>query len=120
MLYLSGQIASPIDPTVPLTASVTLEQLGDTKAQTVSALNKIKASLAARGYSLSDVVKLTVYLAADPKIGGMDFTGMNNGFAQFFGTRDNPNTVVRSTVQVAALVAPPFLVEIEATAAKTP
>lgn len=48
----------------------------------------------------------------------MDFAGMNDGFKQFFGTADNPATVARSTVQVAALAGPAFLVEIEATAAK--
>ena len=43
---------------------------------------------------------------------------MNDGFKSFFGTPDNPGTVARSTVQVAALANPAFLVEIEATAAK--
>ncbi len=37
---------------------------------------------------------------------------------QFFGTAENPGTVARSTIQVAALAGPAFLVEIEATAAK--
>lgn len=36
----------------------------------------------------------------------------------FFGTRENPNSVARSTVQVTALASPAFLVEIEAIAAK--
>jgi enamine deaminase RidA (YjgF/YER057c/UK114 family) len=36
----------------------------------------------------------------------------------FFKTADNPSTVARSTFQVAALVAPQFLIEIEAIAAK--
>jgi 2-iminobutanoate/2-iminopropanoate deaminase len=68
---------------------------------------------------MSDVIKLTVFVAGDPKLGGkMDFAGMNDGFKQFFGTADNPGTVARSTVQVAALAGPAFLVEIEATAAK--
>jgi enamine deaminase RidA (YjgF/YER057c/UK114 family) len=39
---------------------------------------------------------------------------MNEGFRQFFGTAENPNTVARSTIQVAALAAPGYLVEIEA------
>ncbi len=68
---------------------------------------------------MSDVIKLTVFVNGDPKLGGkMDFAGMNEGFKMFFGTTENPNTVARSTVQVAALAAPAFLVEIEATAAK--
>ena len=92
---------------------------GDTKTQTISALAKIKASLAAHGFAMSDVIKLTVFVAGDPKLGGkMDFAGMNDGFKTAFGTADNPGTVARSTVQVAALAGPSFLVEIEATAAK--
>jgi 2-iminobutanoate/2-iminopropanoate deaminase len=120
MLYLSGQVASPMDPKVPMSPSLTMDQVGDTKTQTISVLTKIKAALAARGYKMSDVIKLTVFVAADPKLGKMDFAGMNEGFKQFFGTAENPNTVARSAVQVAALAGPAFLVEIEATAAKAP
>lgn len=119
-LYLSGQLAAPIDPaskTPP--AQLTMADFGDTRTQTISVLNKIKAILAARGFAMSDIIKLTVFVAGDPKLGGkMDFAGMNDGFKQFFGTADNPGTVARSTVQVAALAGPNFLVEIEATAAK--
>ncbi|MFG6284307.1 RidA family protein [Sphingomonas sp. S6] len=119
-LYLSGQLAAPLEPAknVP-TAELTIADFGDTKTQTASILNKIKGILAEHGYTMADVVKLTVFVAGDPKLGGkMDFAGMNEGFKQFFGTADNPGTVARSTVQVAALAGPAFLVEIEATAAK--
>jgi enamine deaminase RidA (YjgF/YER057c/UK114 family) len=118
LLFLSGQLASPIDPKLPMSPSVTMEQLGDTKTQTISTLGKIKAALEAHGYKMSDVIKLTVFVAADPKLGKMDFAGMNEGFTQYFGTAENPNTVARSAFQVAALAGPAFLVEIEATAAK--
>lgn len=118
MLYLSGQIANPIDPSKPGT---TMEAFGDTKTQALSAFAKIKALLAAQGYAMSDVVKLTVFVAGDPKLDGkMDFAGFNAAYKQYFGTTENPNLVARSTVQVAALAAPMFLVEIEATAAKAP
>ena len=122
LLYLSGQLASPIDPAKQASpATLTTADLGDTKTQTISTLTKIKAMLAARGYQMSDVIKLTVFLVGDPKLGGrMDFAGMNEGFRMFFGSPDNPTTVARSTVQVVALAAPAFLVEIEATAAKMP
>ena len=119
-LYLSGQLASPIETgkaTSP--AQMTIADFGDTKTQTISVLNKIRTILAGRGYKMSDVIKLTVFVAGDPKLGGkMDFAGMNEGFKQFFGTPENPGTVARSTIQVAALAGPAFLVEIEATAAK--
>ncbi len=92
--------------------------MGDTKTQTISVLNKIKTLLAARGYTMDDLVKLTLFVAADPKLGKMDFAGANDGFKMFFKTAENPSTVARSTFQVAALVAPQFLIEIEAIAAK--
>ncbi|UZK70103.1 RidA family protein [Sphingomonas sp. S1-29] len=118
-LVLSGQLAAPIDPSKPPTG---WESFGDTKTQTISILNKIKAILASKGYAMSDVIKLTVFVTADPARtdGKMDFVGMNEGFKQFFRTAENPNTVARSTVQVAGLAGPNFLVEIEATAAKMP
>lgn len=119
LLYLSGQLATPLDPAKPMGATLTMADFGDTKTQTISTLNKIKGILASHGYTLADVIKLTVFVAGDPKLGGrMDFAGMNDGFKMFFGTPENPGTVARSTIQVAALAGAPFLVEIEATAAK--
>jgi enamine deaminase RidA (YjgF/YER057c/UK114 family) len=112
VFYLSGQLASPVDPAKP-------GELGDTKTQTISIFTKIKAILEAKGYKMSDVFKMTIFAAGDPKLGGkMDFPGINDGFKMFFGTAENPNTVARSTVQVAALANPVALVEIEVTAAK--
>jgi len=114
--YLSGQLADPIDPA----KKETMDDFGDTKTQTVSVLNKIKAMLATKGYAMTDVVKMQAFLAADPKLGKIDFMGFNAGFKEFFGSADNPNTVARSTFQVANLVAPMFLVELEVTAVKMP
>jgi 2-iminobutanoate/2-iminopropanoate deaminase len=117
LLMLSGQVPSPIDPA----KANTLEDFGDTKTQTINVLNKIKAQLAELGYSMSDIVKLTVFVVGDPKLGGkMDFAGFNDGYKTFFGTPENPNLVARSTVQSAALANPNFLIEIEATAARAP
>lgn len=118
LFYLSGQLASPIDPTK--TEIKSIDDLGDTKTQTISVLSKIKTILATRGYEMADVIKLTLFVAADPKLGKMDFAGANAGFKTFFKTAENPNTVARSTFQVAALVDPAFLIEIEAIAAKKP
>lgn len=121
MLFLSGMLASPTDPAKPMSPALTMADFGDTKTQTISAFTKIKEALASHGYAMSDIIKLTVFVAGDPALGGkMDFAGMNAGYKMFFGTADNPNLVARSTVQVAALAGPAFLVEIEATAARTP
>jgi 2-iminobutanoate/2-iminopropanoate deaminase len=114
--YLSGQLADPVDPA----KKETMADFGDTKTQTVSIMTKIKALLESKGYAMTDVVKMQAFLAADPKLGKIDFMGFNAGFKEFFGSATNPNTVSRSTFQVANLVAPMFLVELEVTAAKAP
>ena len=120
VLYVSGQLASPIVEADALTpAAPSIRDFGDTRAQTISALSKVKAILAEHGYDLGDVIKLTLFVVGDPQLGGKaDIAGMNDGFKQFFGTAANPSTVARSAVQVAALVGPQYLIEIEAVAAK--
>ena len=120
MIFLSGQLASPVDPAKPMTEVKSIEDMGDTKAQTISALGKVKKILEGQGYTMADVIKLTLFVAADPKLGKLDFMGANEGFKTFFGTKDNPSTVARSTFQVAALVGPYYLIEVEAIAAKKP
>lgn len=118
LFYLSGQLASPIDPAKSFADVKSVDDLGDTRTQTISALAKIKQILAGRGYAMSDLIKLTLFVAADPKLGHMDFAGANAGFKEFFKTAENPGTVARSTFQVAALAGPYFLIEIEAIAAR--
>lgn len=118
LIFVSGQLASPVDPTKPMAEVKSVEDMGDTKAQTISALGKIRQILESQGYKLSDTVKLSLFVAPDPRTGKMDFAGANEGFKAFFGTPENPVTVARSTFQVAALVGPHYLIEIEAIAAK--
>jgi enamine deaminase RidA (YjgF/YER057c/UK114 family) len=120
MLFVSGQLASPVDPAKPMAEVKSVEELGDTKTQTIAALGKIKKILESQGYKMSDTIKLSLFLAPDPKTGRMDFAGANEGFKTFFGTAETPVTVARSTFQVAALVGPYYLIEIEAIAAKLP
>ena len=120
MVFVSGQLASPVDPAKPMSEVKSVEDMGDTKAQTISALAKVKDILATQGFAMSDVIKLTLFVAADPRTGKMDFVGANEGFKAFFGTPENPSTVARSTFQVAALVGPYYLIEVEAIAAKKP
>jgi enamine deaminase RidA (YjgF/YER057c/UK114 family) len=114
ILFVSGTTPSPVDPAKP-------EELGDTKAQTLSILTKMKASLESKGFSMGDIVKMTVFLVGVPTNGGkMDSAGMNEVFRTFFGTAAQPNRPTRSTIQVAALGRPNMYVEIEAIAAKMP
>ncbi len=117
-LYLSGQLASPVTPADA--AKGTAAIYGDTEAQTMSTLSKIEASLKNEGLAMGDVVMMHVYMAGDPAKGGkLDFPGMMAAYSRFFGTKEQPNKPARSTVQVAALVAPWALVEIEVIAAKS-
>lgn len=114
IMFVSGTTPSPIDPAKP-------KDLGDTRAQTLSILTKMKASLEAKGYSMGDIVKMTVFLVGVPSNGGkMDSAAMNEVFRTFFGTAEQPNKPTRSTIQIAALGRPTMYVEIEAIAAKMP
>ena len=109
--FHSGMTPAPADAKArPGTA----EYWGDTRTQTLSVFGRIKESLDKLGLGFGDVVAMTVYLVGDPaKEGKMDFEGMMAAYSQFFGTKDQPNLPARSTVQVAGLVAPGMLVEIE-------
>ena len=115
-LYLSGTLASPVTPADA--AKGTAADYGDTKAQAASVFAKIQAALKEQGLDMKDVVKMTVFLAADPKTGKMDFAGMQSEYVKFFGTKEQANKPARSTVQVAALVAPWAMLEVEVIAVK--
>ncbi|MDI1296352.1 MAG: RidA family protein [bacterium] len=117
LYYLSGATAAPIDPKDMDSPGA----FGDTQAQTLSIFTKMKAQLAELGLTMGDVVKLTVFLVGDPKLGGkMDRDGMTKSYKQFFGTPDQPNLPTRSAFQSAGLARPQQLVEIEAIAAQAP
>ncbi len=92
---------------------------GDTQAQTIAAIKTIEKALIAQNLRLGDVVMMHVYLAGDPaKENKNDFAGFMSGYTQFFGTPAQPNKPARSAMQVAALVSPGALVEIEVIAAR--
>lgn len=117
MLFVSGTSPSPVTPADR--AKGTPAVYGDTKAQAVSVLGKIETTLKEQGLTMGDVVMMHVYLVADPaNAGKMDFSGMNAGFTQFFGTAAQPNKPARTTVQIVGLVGGGALVEIDAVAVK--
>jgi enamine deaminase RidA (YjgF/YER057c/UK114 family) len=108
-LYLSGTTSPSADSQTP----------GDTKTQTIGAIKAIEAALKEQHLTLGDIVMMHAYLAGDPAKGGkMDFDGFMAGYTQFFGTKEQPHLPARSTMQVAALVEPTALVEIEVIAGK--
>jgi enamine deaminase RidA (YjgF/YER057c/UK114 family) len=93
-----------------------IARFGDTKTQARGILTSIETQLAAQGLTMADVVYLRCYLVADPAKGALDVDGWNAAYREFFGTAANPTKPARSTLGVAALVLPLWLVEIEAVA----
>lgn len=111
IIFHSGTTPAPADPKAPANSSA---YWGDTKTQTLSVFARIQESLNSLGLTFGNVVAMTVYLVGDPAQGGrMDFDGFMAAYSQFFGTASQPNLPARSTVQVAGLVQPGMLVEIE-------
>jgi enamine deaminase RidA (YjgF/YER057c/UK114 family) len=115
IVYISGTVPDAIKPDAP---AGSVDRFGDTEAQTRSVIGKIEAQLKQHGLGLSDVVMMRVFLVAPPGQSRMDFAGMMRGYRAFFATPQQPNKPARSTMQVAGLVDPGWLVEIEVTAAK--
>ncbi|AXI04564.1 hypothetical protein HYN46_05410 [Aquirhabdus parva] len=114
--FISGTLADVSNPDAP---KGSIEAYGDTQTQATSIIKKIEKLLANEGLTLSDVVKVNVFLVGDPKLDGkMDFNGLNAAYSQYFGSPDQPNKPVRTALQVAALPMPGGLLEIEMTAAK--
>lgn len=115
-VMVSGMVPAVADANAPRNS---LAAFGDTRTQTISVLTRIEASLRSIGLSLGDVVRMQVFLVGDPGKGGrMDFEGFMAAYTEYFGTAAQPNLPARSVMQVAGLVNPGWLVEIEVTAVR--
>lgn len=114
LVYVSGTVPDAVDGNAEPGSA---QRYGDTATQTRSVIRKIQAQLAQHGLGLGDVVMMRVFLVAPPGQARMDFAGMMTAYREFFGTRAQPARPARSTMQVAGLVDPGWLVEIEVTAA---
>ncbi len=115
-LYVSGLLPDPVDASLPDGPA----KFGDTETQSRSVFKKINAALAESGMGPGDVVMMRVYLVAPPGQPRLDFQGMMKAYREFYGTPTQPNKPARVTMQVAALVGPHYLVEVEVQAAKMP
>lgn len=110
--WTSGTVPPVLNPD----GATAFERYGDTKTQGIGTIKRIETLLQEAGLSLANVVYLRVYLVADPlKNNTVDFQGWFDAYAQFFNTEKVPK-VARSTVAVAGLVVPDWLIEIEAVA----
>jgi enamine deaminase RidA (YjgF/YER057c/UK114 family) len=117
LVFVSGATAEVAVPSAP---AGSIAAYGNTEIQTVSVFKQLAATLDRVHLKLSDVVQLRVFLVGDPGLGGkMDFAGLQAGYTQFFGTKDQPNLPARTTVQVASLAGAGLLVEIDAVAARS-
>jgi enamine deaminase RidA (YjgF/YER057c/UK114 family) len=115
-VYVSGALPQVVNKDAP---KGSMEAYGDMETQTTSVLTQIKGTLEQLGMGMGDIVKMTVFMAADPsKDNKLNFPGLMAGYSKFFGTAEQPNKPARSAVQVAALVAPGALLEIEVIAVK--
>ena len=115
LFFTSGTVPPVLDEKA---AAGSRERFGDTKTQAVGTLKRIEALLHERGLGLRDVIYLRVYLLADKtKDNAPDYKGWFEAYGQFFGTKENPTKPARSTLGVASLVNPDWLIEIEAVAA---
>lgn len=113
LVWHSGLVPRPLNPNAP---RFSREYWGDTKAQTISVMDRLVESLDDLGLSLDDIIKMTVFLVPDPQNGNrMDFSGFMEAYREYYGAdAGRMNLPARSTVGVADLVAPGMLVEIEA------
>ena len=82
----------------------TREAAATIEAQTAQTIENLKAVLEASGSSLSDVVKVNVYL-----VNIEDFESMNQVYRRYF----RENAPARTTVGVAALARSDLLIEID-------
>ena len=93
--------------------------MGSMEEQTRNTFENFKTTLEAEGWSMSDIVQVRAFAVAG-EYGLLDFDGFNRAYREFFGSEDNPMKPVRSFVQIAALVVPGWLVEIEIRAVRVP
>lgn len=117
IVYISGTVPDAVNPAAP---PGSVARFGDTEAQTRSVLGKIELALMQNGLGLGDVAMMRVFLVAPPGQARMDFAGMMRAYRERFGTAAQRGKPARSTMQVAGLVDPGWLVEIEVTAARDP
>jgi 2-aminomuconate deaminase len=107
-VYISGTSARRPDNTI---AGAEADAMGtaalDIRVQTRAVIENIRATLAAAGAELSDLIQVTAYLVTMN-----DFGGYNEVYGEFFDS----SGPTRTTVAVHQLPHPHILIEIQAVA----
>ena len=115
LVYVSGILADVSDPTA---APGTVAAYGDTHAQALSVLGKIKTTLARHDLQMHHIIQLRAFLVGTPEHEGrLDFQGFQRAYATFFDQPDLQTRPTRTAIQVVALPLPGTLVEIDVVAA---
>ena len=111
MLYLSGQLPTPMTPADRDKGTPAV--YGNTQAQAESVFAKIQGLLKAQGLDMNNVVMMRVYMTADPATSKLDFAGMNAAWEAWVIPGQTP---ARATIE-ATLANPAYKVEIMCIAA---
>ena len=107
--WVSGTVPPQIDEDAEGVAAY-----GDMSTQARGVFERIQTQLEEVGLGLEDVIYLRVYLVAEE--GEVDYSGFFDVYGEFFNNEENAVKVGRSTVAVAGLVLPGWLIEIDALA----
>lgn len=91
---------------------------GDTATQTRTTLARVASVLKEVDMTLENLVSMQAYLVAEPGLGKIDFAGFNQACKDFFKSDEASHFPARTVVQVAGLVNPGWLIEIEIVAAR--
>ncbi|WP_158306423.1 Rid family hydrolase [Pusillimonas sp. T7-7] len=111
---LGAQYPEVTDPSAP---PKSVQAFGNTYTQTTTTLQRLSSILADLKLAKRNLTHMRVYLVAESAGGRMDIDGFNKAYTEYFQDQDR-NYPSRTVIQVAAMVNPGWLIEIEATAAK--
>ncbi len=116
LIFLSGQVPPRIHDTAGLEERAAY---GDMETQAFGVLSRVRTKLDEAGYGLGDIVKLTSFLVGQSEFGDRpDLDGFGRAYRRFFGTPEQPHLHARTRIQVARLMNPAWLVEIEVVASR--
>ena len=118
LFFTSGMVPAAQDPDAPAGSP---ERYGDTYTQALSALERHRENLTARGITLDDVLYARAYLVRDPQSGDVfDWAGWNRAFTEFFSGDGSAHAPARTSIGIDRLGNPDYLIEIELVAAHPP
>ncbi|VCU71061.1 2-aminomuconate deaminase [Pigmentiphaga humi] len=112
--HLSGQMPQVLDPARPADS---IEAYGNLYDQTLSTLQRIEAILQAEGLGLGDLVYTRASIVKGPGYPALDFPAFNRAYAEAFAATPG-RYPARMVMEIAGLVNPGWLLEIEAVAAR--